>query len=87
MSGRVYAIAADTSAELAYVRDCLIAAGAPVTTVDVGTAGPPTMDPDIPRERLQADPAELSSETVAVAAMSRLTSFMRAEHAAGEGLA
>jgi uncharacterized protein (UPF0261 family) len=88
MTGRVYAIATlDTKgAELDYVRQCLTAAGAPVTTVDVGSGGPPTIAADVPRERLNADAAELSSgdRGRAIAAMSRaLTAFLQAEHAAG----
>lgn len=88
MPGRIYAVATlDTKgAELDYVRQCLETAGAPVTTVDVGTAGPPAITPDIPRDQLRPDQAELSAgdRGRAVAAMSRaLTTFLQAEHAAG----
>jgi uncharacterized protein (UPF0261 family) len=87
MPGRVYAIATmDTKgAELAYVRQCLEAAGAPVTTVDAGSGGPPTVAADVPREQLRAETGELSSgdRGRAIAAMSRaLTAYLREEHAA-----
>ncbi len=52
MEPAVYAIATmDTKGEeLAFVADCLKAAGARVRTVDVGTQAAPTVVPDIPRE-------------------------------------
>ncbi|MBA4186522.1 MAG: hypothetical protein C0467_00745 [Planctomycetaceae bacterium] len=40
--------------EFAYVRDQLLAAGVPVTVMDVGVLAPPAFVPDIPRERVFA---------------------------------
>jgi uncharacterized protein (UPF0261 family) len=54
MSRSVYAIATmDTKGhELAFVADCLRAAGGSVVMVDVGTKGPPTVEPDVRRDRV-----------------------------------
>ena len=38
--------------EAAFIRSLLTAWGVPVTLVDAGTVGPPTVEPDVPRERL-----------------------------------
>jgi uncharacterized protein (UPF0261 family) len=59
----VYAIATmDTKGEeIAYVRDCLRAAGVNAKTVDVGTQYPPTVEPDITR-------AEVAGQNVFAAA-------------------
>lgn len=89
MSGLVYAVATmDTKGEeLAYVKDCLAAGGTQVTMVDVGTAGPPTVTPDVSRSQVVG--ADSGGQTYtdrgeAVAAMSQsLTSFLLQEHAAG----
>ncbi|MBL8891749.1 MAG: Tm-1-like ATP-binding domain-containing protein [Planctomycetaceae bacterium] len=50
----VYAIGTMDSKgfELAFVRDRLIAAGVQVRTIDVGTLGPPTTEPDVRREEV-----------------------------------
>ena len=57
----VYAVATmDTKGdELAYVADCLRAAGVPVRTVDVGTKSEPTVAPDIERTEVDPDGAAL----------------------------
>lgn len=89
MSPSVYAIATmDTKGdELAFVRQCLIDAGVAVRTVDVGTAAPPTVAPDISRDEVVGSPWSSDEHTdrgEAVTAMSRaLTAFLVREHASG----
>lgn len=94
MSQLVYAIATlDTKGEeLAFVARQARLAGAQVVTVDVGTAQPPVVTPDISRERVAAfHPAGasavlgLTERGQAVSAMSAaLTAFLASEHAAGK---
>ncbi len=89
MAGLVYAVATmDTKGEeLAYVNDCLATTGAQVTMVDVGTAGPPTVPPDVSRSQVTGSDGAATAFTdrgEAVAAMSQsLTSFLLQEHEAG----
>ncbi len=90
MSTSVYAIATmDTKGEeLDYVRSCLASAGAHVTTVDVGTAAPPTHKPDIDRDTVFGAPWEksaISDRGAAVTAMSlALTKFLVREQELGK---
>lgn len=90
MSPSVYAIATmDTKGEeLDYVRRCLKAAGAQVTTVDVGTATAPTHEPDIDRDTVLGSEWKVSSTSdrgEAVAAMSlALTKFLVREQELGK---
>ncbi|MEQ9408882.1 MAG: Tm-1-like ATP-binding domain-containing protein [Fuerstiella sp.] len=88
MSSCVYAIATmDTKGdELAYVKDCLISAGIQVRMVDVGTAAPPTVAPDVSRTEVvgQDTPQKYTDRGAAIAAISRsLTTWLSREHAAG----
>lgn len=70
MARSVYAIATmDTKGhELAFVADCIRAAGVTVVTVDVGTKDPPTVEPEVSRNRVAECHA---SEEGRLAAMSR----------------
>ncbi|MBM4089460.1 MAG: UPF0261 family protein [Planctomycetes bacterium] len=92
MTRAVYAVATmDTKGEeIAYVAQCLRAAGAAVRTVDVGTSGPPTVTPDITRQQvtgiaaLDAGGLRDSGRGEAVTAMSSaVRDFLLAEHQAG----
>ena len=62
-------------AELGFVRDLLRAQGLATVVVDVGSLGPPTIEPDVPREEVlrgvDTSPAELADRGAAVAAMAR----------------
>jgi uncharacterized protein (UPF0261 family) len=86
----LYAIATlDTKGhELAFVAQCLRAAGVPVVTVDVGTKDAPQITPDISREQVAAHAPNSLGHTdrgTAVTAMSAaLVAFLQAEHAAGK---
>lgn len=91
MSQDVYAIATmDTKGEeIAFVADCLRAANVPVTVVDVGTAAPPSVAPDVAREDVWSHSVsgEQLSRTMdrgaAVTSMGEsLRDFLLAEHAA-----
>lgn len=66
MSSQVYLIATlDTKGqELAYVQQCLQAAGVASQMVDVGTAGPPQVTPDIPRSTVLAAAGLLPPDAV-----------------------
>src|SRR3954453_21967029 len=59
--------------EYAFLRDGLRAAGVGTLIVDVGTQGPPRVEPDVPREQVAAaaglDLAALTDRGAAVAAM------------------
>jgi len=82
----VYAIATmDTKgSELAFVADCLRAAGIAVKTLDVGTAGPPTTKPDISRELIFGGKLTETHRGLAVTAMGQaLLSYLRREHEQG----
>ncbi len=88
MTRSVYAVATmDTKgAELAYVADCLRAAGVAVKTVDVGTLTAPTVAPDITREQVaeKAAPLHAADRGEAVTRMGEaLRRFLRAECQAG----
>ena len=88
MPGAVYAIATmDTKGEeLAFVAQCLRAAGVDVKMVDVGTASDPTVQPDITRAAVTANhPIDTGADRgSAVTAMSQaLTDFLRAQSEAG----
>jgi uncharacterized protein (UPF0261 family) len=89
MTGSVYAVATmDTKGEeIAFVRDCLRAAGADAITVDVGTQSLPTVKPDITRAAVvgQSDfVCEHTDRGQAVSAMATaLTSYLLKEHQAG----
>src|SRR4051812_7810303 len=93
MPGVVYAVATmDTKGhELAFVAERLRAAGAAAVTVDVGVKDPPTVPPDVGRERVAAwhpgGAAAVLGHTDrgrAVTAMAEaLVEFLRREHAAG----
>jgi uncharacterized protein (UPF0261 family) len=88
MSGAVYAIATmDTKGEeLAFVAQCLRAAGVQVKTVDVGTGSDPTVQPDITRAAVTGNrPTDTGGDRGrAVTAMGNsLTDFLRAQSAAG----
>jgi len=95
MQRSVYAIATmDTKGhELQFVADCIRAAGVAVVTVDVGTKGPPTVEPDVSRQCVaDCHPAE-EGRTVAmtqddrgraITAMSQaLECYIRREFDAG----
>lgn len=76
-------------AEHAYVADLIRARGHEVLILDVGTLGPPTLTPHIPRETIaaaaQADPAQLAARRdrgEAVTAMSRGAPIVVAQLAA-----
>jgi uncharacterized protein (UPF0261 family) len=90
MPSAVYAVATmDTKGhELAYVAQCLRAAGIAAATVDVGTKDPPQVAPDISRERVAATRPDALGQTdraAAVTAMSMaLVDFLQTEHAAGK---
>lgn len=89
----IYAIATmDTKGEeITFVAQQVRLAGAEVFTVDVGTSQPPSVAPDIPRERVAScHPAgasaalEHTDRGQAVSAMSAaLVAFLQAEHSAG----
>jgi uncharacterized protein (UPF0261 family) len=93
MPGLVYAVATmDTKGrELAFVADRLRAAGAAAVTVDVGVKDPPTVPPDVARERVAACHPGGAAAVLghadrgrAVTAMAEaLVEFLRREHAAG----
>jgi uncharacterized protein (UPF0261 family) len=88
MPNAVYAIATmDTKGgELAFVADCLRSAGVEVLTVDVGTQGEPTIQPDIPRSSVSGDhvPDSGGDRGRAVTAMGEsLREFLQAQSAAG----
>src|SRR5690606_6446170 len=72
--------------ELAYVRDCLVAAGASVKMVDVGTQSPPTVEPDVRREVVTGQSGfedQFMDRGDAVTAMSEaLAEYLLAEQAA-----
>ena len=90
MPTSIYAIATmDTKGEeLDYVRRCLTAAGANVTTVDVGTSSAPTVEPDIDRDTVFGSSWKanrISDRGEAVAAMSlALTKFLLREQELGK---
>jgi uncharacterized protein (UPF0261 family) len=85
----VYAIATmDTKGdEIAYVRDCLLAAGIYVRTIDVGTLSPPTVVPDVRRSEVSGQTdlvGDHSDRGHAVSGMSdMLTKYLLREIAAG----
>lgn len=89
MARNVYAIGTmDTKGEeLAYVRECLSAAGVGVKMVDVGTQHPPTVQPDVTRDEVAGRAGLINAQQdrgEAVAAMSAaLTKYLSAECAAG----
>ena len=89
MTRLVYAVATmDTKGEeLAFVRDCLRAAGAKAVTVDVGTLSSPTVEPDITKAEVVGRPESASTHAdrgQAVSAMSvALTDFLLREFDAG----
>ena len=93
MPRSLYAIATmDTKGEeIAYLAQLARAAGAAVTTVDVGTQGEPVVAPDLGRERVAACHPQGAAAVLgrsdrgqAVTAMSAaLTAFLLREHAAG----
>jgi uncharacterized protein (UPF0261 family) len=96
MGRSVYTIATmDTKGhELAFVADCLRAAGVAVITVDVGTKDPPTVEPHVVRGRVaECHPSEEGRLAAmsphdrggAITAMSQaLETYMRREFEAGE---
>ena len=73
--------------EIAYVRQCLRAAGADAKTVDVGTHSPPTVEPDITRAEVVGRAtfvSESGDRGQAVAQMAEaLTGYFRSEQEAG----
>jgi uncharacterized protein (UPF0261 family) len=84
----VYAVATmDTKGEeIAFVRDCLLAAGTPVRTVDVGTHSAPTVEPDVTRAEVSGTTnfgGENADRGQAVTAMSQaLTEYLLEEESA-----
>ncbi|REJ67453.1 MAG: UPF0261 family protein [Planctomycetota bacterium] len=90
----VYAVATmDTKGEeITYVAGCARQLGVDVVVCDVGTQGPPTVEPDIAREAIAACHPEgadaalgFSDRGEAVTAMSRaLAAFLQQELAAGK---
>ncbi|MCA8996408.1 MAG: Tm-1-like ATP-binding domain-containing protein [Planctomycetaceae bacterium] len=88
MTNVVYAIATMDSkgAELAFVADCLKATGLEVRTVDVGTLAPPTVSPDISREKVLNDcllPSD-NDRAAAISAMAQaLATWLRKECESG----
>lgn len=93
MPAATYAIATmDTKGdELAFVAECIRAAGVSVAMVDVGTQKPPTPKPDISRKTVAASLPDGAKAVLAntdrgqaIAAMSvALTEYLKREHAAG----
>lgn len=88
MDQYVYAIATmDTKGEeIAYVADCLRAAGVPVRMVDVGTLGPPTVPADVGRDRVLGDTRlpDTTDRGAAVTAMGEaLSRYLVGEVSAG----
>ena len=93
MSKAVYAIATmDTKGEeIAYVAQCLRAAGASVKTVDVGTQTPPSVTPNVTRAQVVASQTDSTGEITdqsdrgeAVTAMGEaLCTYLLAECEAG----
>lgn len=89
MSKFVYAIATmDTKGvELAYIADCLRAAGVQVKMVDVGTGREPTVEPDVTRGVVRAGEAVVCHDdrAVAVTAMGEsLKAYLLNECAQGQ---
>ncbi|MEL6110145.1 MAG: Tm-1-like ATP-binding domain-containing protein [Planctomycetota bacterium] len=89
MAGWVYAIATmDTKAEeVSFVAECLRSCGVNVKTVDVGTQGPPTIEPEINREEVLAGrkPLEGLDRGEAVTAMGEaLCEFLGKRYAGGD---
>lgn len=86
----VYCLATmDTKGEeIAFVAERLRAAGVAVRTVDLGTAAPPSVQPDVARDRVLAGATlPRGDRGQAVTAMSAaLVRFLTAEHAAGRVL-
>ncbi|MCR9197884.1 MAG: Tm-1-like ATP-binding domain-containing protein [Planctomycetaceae bacterium] len=58
------------AAEARFVADCLRNAGVRVKVVDVGTAQPPAITPDVPREKILAGRVLSAERTACFAAMS-----------------
>ncbi len=95
MPPRAYAVATmDTKGrELAFVADRVRAAGVEVVTVDIGTLGPPTVAPDIPRKAVVACHPTPEGRALALSGIDRgksvtamgeaLAVFLRREHEAG----
>ena len=95
MAPSVYAVATmDTKGhELAFVAQCVRAAGVPVTTVDVGVQSPPAVSPDIDRATVAAFHPSAEGRIAALApgdrspaitAMSQaLEGFLRREQESG----
>lgn len=88
MTACAYAIATmDTKGEeLAYVADCLRRAGVAVKTVDVGTAQPPSVVPDIPRDDVlmgKSLPAGDDRGAAVTAMSTALREWLSREQAAG----
>jgi uncharacterized protein (UPF0261 family) len=94
MAGIIYAIATRDmkGEEIAFVAQQARLAGAQVVTVDVGTSQPPSVTPDIPRERVAAchpagafSPLGQTDRGEAVIARSAaLVAFLKAEYAEGK---
>ena len=57
-------------AELAFMRERLLAAGVEVILADVGTHGPPQVDPDIAREQIVDDVGSFTDRGAATTAMA-----------------
>ncbi|MFG0294707.1 MAG: Tm-1-like ATP-binding domain-containing protein [Maioricimonas sp. JB045] len=88
MTPAIYAVATmDTKGEeLAYLAECVRAAGASVRTVDVGTLEPPSVAADISRDEVRGEAATSTTtdrgEAVTAMGMA-LADFLVREHAAG----
>jgi uncharacterized protein (UPF0261 family) len=95
MRQSIYAVATmDTKGhELAYVAECLRAAGVSVTTVDVGVQREPSVVPDVdrgrvaafhPRPEVRSEALEQGDRSPAISAMSQaLIGFLRSEFESG----
>lgn len=82
MTNTIYAIATmDTKGEeLEFVASVLRAAGTTVTTVDVGTKSPPTVQPNVSREQILASLSQRSVDVVATdrgQAISQMSDALR----------
>ncbi len=90
MNRTVHAVATmDTKGEeLAFVAQCLKAAGVAVTMVDVGTGGPPTVEPDVSRAQVlevagRSIPQSADRGAAVTAMGDALGAFLQAEVASG----
>jgi uncharacterized protein (UPF0261 family) len=62
--------------EVLFLRDRLVAAGLATTVVDIGVLGPPTFQPDVPREEIARAAGESITELAAAEDRGRATAAM-----------